>query len=141
MMMVMVHANNFGVSRYNLALYSSLPMEPRISPIISAAMPDFQANPTATEAALARDGITEGIKIYRMRFINDNLYTLANSSILRSVFLSADSIWEYIIGMTIEADMSVESADDLSHNRARITNDATGTARITLTGILIKASR
>ena len=51
-----------------MALYSFSPMEPVGMPMTSAATPDFQARPMATERDEARLGSRAGSSMVRSRF-------------------------------------------------------------------------
>ena len=115
-------------------------MEPLISPIISAAIPDFHANPAETDTPAVSPGITDGRYMYVNFFSGVRVNTFAIWSNLISVSLIAESRLVYITGNTIIAEINMESLAEVNQSRARITMEATGMHLIILTGREIIAS-
>ncbi len=136
-----VHAKSSGVIKYSFDLYSSFPIVFLASPMTSAATPDFQAIPTATELADKKYGRVLGTYMENMRLKIGILKTFAMSISFVLVSLMPVSVFVYIPGSTIMAGMNMAKSSESIHKSESITKDATGTDFITFTGSHISDSK
>ena len=99
--------------------------------IISAAIPDFHAKPKAVRQVVSRVLVIKGILILKKILAGESLYTFASSINFSSMLERAVCVADHTIGSTIKNAIKIGKSSLLNQKKARIINDATGTAFIT----------
>lgn len=99
-------------------------------PITSAAIPDFQHNPSETLHAALKYGATWDMYIYLIFLLLLTLNTFAISFNSLGILFIPSKIFLYITGNTIKNDIRVDKLFDDTHIKHNIIKEATGMACI-----------
>ena len=126
-----VQANRSAVSSVSFERYSALPTARFGKAMISAATPDFHANPSDVVQAARNCGFTEGTVIREKRVLLGNRNADAISRSCGSMATIASCTFAQTMGSTIKNAMQTGTSPEESHKSASRINDVTGVALTT----------